>query len=82
MGITVFWYFPKWEAPLYGIKAAPIRKLTKFVKLLKEKREPLLYACGSLSADRRCCNIWHLPESVRTVPRSKGRYTFLAQRAF
>ena len=22
LGVTVFWYFPKWEAPLYRIEAA------------------------------------------------------------
>ena len=64
LGVTVKWYFPKWEAPLYRMK------------------QHSLYADGSLSADRHCCNIWHLPESVRTAPRSKRRYTFLAQRAF
>ena len=82
LGVTVKWYFPKWEAPLYRIEAAPMRNLTNFVKFLKEKCELSLYAGGSLSADRHCCNIWHLPGSVRTAPRSKRRYTFLAQRAF
>mgnify|MGYP007048178030 FL=1 len=51
LSVTVFWYFPKWEVPLYRIKAAWIRNLTKFVKFLKEKH-------GNLATDKNC----QLPE--------------------
>ena len=73
---------PKMGSATLLMKASVDKELDKLVKFLKEKCVRLFYAGGSLSADRHCCNIWHLPESVRTAPRSKRRYTFLAQRAF
>ena len=42
----------------------------------------LFYAGGNLSADRHCCNIWHLPGSARTAPHSKRRCRFHVQHAF
>ena len=77
-----FLALPKMGSATLLIKASVDKELDKLVKFLKEKCVRLFYAGGSLSADRHCCNIWHLPGSARTAPRSKGRYTFRARHAF
>ena len=33
LGVTVFWYFPKWEVPLYWIKASVDKELDKLYQV-------------------------------------------------
>ena len=33
LGVTVFWYFPKWEVPLYEIKASVDKELEKLCQV-------------------------------------------------
>ena len=51
-------------------------------KIIDFSKQAIQLGCGSLSADRRCCNIWHPPESARTAHHSKGRCRLRAQCAF
>ena len=33
LSVTVFWYFPEWEAPLYGIKASVDKEIDKLYQV-------------------------------------------------
>ena len=37
LSVTVFWYFPKWEAPLYLIKASVDKELDKVCQVPKRE---------------------------------------------